>query len=207
MRSAPQLPNNWFLRCLFAIRCARTGRIGDFALLKADLFGSRPSTAARAKLAPLAGYRPNIDLAKLSTLPVNTFGRAYAQWMQSKKLAPITISPELAGLADQNVLAVRYLSTHDMFHVLTGFDTSLAGEIGVLGFARAQNYAFVHRIALALATVLYPVWRPLKLKEILAAKRKGLKMGHKAVFLLGERLEENFEKDLDAYRKQLHISR
>lgn len=183
----------------------REGRGGDFAVLKADLLGARAAPSVAAMLDAVKGYRPKIDLDALKAYPDGTFGRAYADWMVGRRLTPIEVSDELADVADRNVFALRYAVTHDMFHVLTGFDTSLAGEIGVLAFAEAQGYAKEQSVALAFATALYPVLKPWGAREIFAAKAKGREMGLRADFLLGERLEDRFPERLDAVRRDLGI--
>ncbi|MEH2039955.1 Coq4 family protein [Nostoc sp.] len=78
---------------------------------------------------------------QLSQYPQGTFGREYATYMQANQLKPLNISPELEDVAKRNLFALRYLVTHDIFHVLLDFDTTYAGEIGVLAFAATQNYS------------------------------------------------------------------
>ena len=51
------------------------------------------------------------------------------------------ISQDLREEADSHLFALRYTVTHDIFHVLLGFDTSYAGEMGVFAFTIAQNYS------------------------------------------------------------------
>lgn len=55
-----------------------SGKFGDFALLKSDFFGAKLSSDVIAKLQPLEGYHPPIDLDKLSQYPPGTFGQEYA---------------------------------------------------------------------------------------------------------------------------------
>lgn len=191
---------------IIAAKRAMTSRPGDFALLKAELFGAKPSPEVAAKLGSVAGYRPPIDIAALSELPTNTFGRHYASWMIEQKLTPFVISDDLADIADRNTLAMRYAITHDMIHVLTGFDTSYAGEIGVLSFAVAQNYSPQFKSGLKIASLLYPLLSLGSFKSIKQAKMDGAELGRRAQFLLGERLEEHFEDDLEALRRNLNLS-
>ena len=115
--------------------------LGDFALLKADAFGAKANPAIVEKMQQVKGYHPAIDLSKLRQLPPGTFGYEYASYMLHNQLRPLNISPELEDIAQNNVFALRYAVTHDMFHVLLGFDTSYAGEIGVLAFAVEQKYS------------------------------------------------------------------
>ncbi|MEP1604750.1 MAG: Coq4 family protein, partial [Marinomonas sp.] len=150
-------------------------------------------------------YRPKIDLTELAKLPSDTFGKHYATWMTSKKLRPFVISENLSEIADRNTFAVRYAVTHDMLHVLTGFDTSYAGEIGVLSFAVAQNYSPKLEASLKLASVLYPILSLGRFNAIANAKRRGTRFGKEADCLIGLRLEDHFGENLDALRASLGL--
>ncbi len=112
----------------------------------------------------------------------------------------------LEEIAKRNVFALRYAVTHDIFHVLLGFDTSYAGEIGVLAFAAEQNYSSSLKVSLSLATVLYPVVAPSQIKEIFAHLRKGQELGKKAEFLLEFRFEDYWERPLSEVKGMLGLT-
>ena len=179
--------------------------LGDFALLKADALGAKANPAAIAKMERVRGYYPEIVLSELEQLPPGTFGYEYAAFVKCNCLKPINISPELAEIAQNNVFALRYAITHDMFHVLLGFDTSYAGEIGVLAFAAAQRYSRSQAFSLRIATWLYPLLAPQQFNRIFKNKRRGKQMGEKANFLLNYRFEDSWAKPLTALRQELNL--
>ncbi len=183
------------------------GPMGDFAVLKSDGLGARLASERAAEVAAVRGYAPQIDLALLRRMPEGSFGRAYARHMDDNRLQPIAVSPELRTELADNVFALRYPATHDMLHVLLGFDTSWAGEIGVLGFAAAQGTSRGLKLGFVLAWLLYPIFAPRSARLIWAHARRGRAMGRRAVFLLGVRLEALFERPLDQVRRELGISR
>jgi ubiquinone biosynthesis protein Coq4 len=191
-----------------AVRMLRGGvTLGDAAILKADAFGARATPEAEAQLEAVRGYLPPIDLAALRALPDGTLGREYARMLDDGGLKPFTVSegfdPEILR---RNVMAVRYAVTHDMFHVLMGFDTSWAGEIGVLAFAAAQGYTRAQRwLGLPLAALLYPLLSPRTAPAIFAALRRGWRMGKRARFLLGVRLEEHFARPVADLRVEFGL--
>ncbi|MEA5451157.1 Coq4 family protein [Leptolyngbya sp. CCNP1308] len=193
------------LQAIRKIRSHEGTNLGDFAILKADALGAKASDAVMAQLEPVVGYYPPIDLDALSQLPEGTFGYEYAHHMQTNHLSPFNISPGLDEVAWRNVFALRYAITHDIFHVLLGFDTSYAGEIGVLAFAVAQNYSSAQRLGLWMASALYPLLAPGQTGEILANRRRGLALGQQAQCLLGTRFEEMWEMPLDAVRQALGL--
>jgi ubiquinone biosynthesis protein COQ4 len=178
---------------------------GDFAILKSDLFGAKVNPTVEAKLQHVVGYYPHINLEELSKYPQGSFGREYAEHMRENNLKPFNISPELEDIARRNVFALRYVVTHDIFHLLLGFDTSYAGEIGVLAFATAQNYSKSLKISLWLAKILYPIIAPKQRQAIFANVEKGLELGKNAQFLLGYRFEEHWEEPINEIRSRLGL--
>ncbi|MBE9159643.1 hypothetical protein IQ265_22815 [Nodosilinea sp. LEGE 06152] len=194
------------LRAIRTVRSQDATKLGDFALLKADALGAGANPAVMAQLEPVVGYYPPIDLEALSQLPEGTFGYEYAHHMRANHLSPFTVSPALDEVAQRNVFALRYAITHDIFHVLLGFDTSYAGEMGVLAFAIAQNYSRSQRLGLWLASALYPILAPGQTQDILANRRRGLELGQQADFLLGERFEDMWEMPLETVRQRLGLA-
>ena len=188
-----------------AFQAYRNSDLGDFALLKADAVGAKANPAILDKMEKVKGYYPSIDLSELIQLPSGTFGHEYASYMQRNQLQPINVSPKLAEIAQNNVFALRYAVTHDMFHVLLGFDTSYAGEIGVLAFAAEQKYSKSQIVALWLARLLYPLLAPRQLGEIQANIRRGKLLGRQANFLLNYRFEDCWNKSLASLRKELGL--
>ncbi|BAZ27217.1 hypothetical protein NIES4073_81340 [Kalymmatonema gypsitolerans NIES-4073] len=178
---------------------------GDFAILKSDLFGAKVNPTVQAKLQHVVAYHPHINLEELSKYPQATFGREYAEHMRDNNLKPFNISPELEDVARRNVFALRYVVTHNIFHLLLGFDTSYAGEIGVLAFAAAQNYSKSLKISLWLAKFLYPIIAPKQSQAIFANVEKGLELGKNAQFLLGYRFEEHWEEPINEIRSRLGL--
>lgn len=146
-----------------------------------------------------------MTILKLIELPEETFGREYALYMQRNGLKPLNISPELAEIGQNNLLALRYAVTHDLFHLLLGFDTSYAGEIGVLAFAVEQKYSRLQAVSLAIAQILYPVLAPRQFKAIFDNVRRGRLMGKEARFLLNYRFEDRWQESLASLRQELGI--
>jgi ubiquinone biosynthesis protein COQ4 len=193
------------LQAIRQLRRQEATSLGDFAILKADALGAKASPEVMAQLEPVVGYYPPIDLDALGQLPSGTFGYEYARHMRSNHLSPFTISPELGDIARRNVFALRYAITHDIFHVLLGFDTSYAGEIGVLAFAVAQNYSRSQRLGLWLASALYPLLASGQRSAIVTSRQRGWALGQQAKFLLGTRFEAMWEQPLGEVREELGL--
>lgn len=188
-----------------AMAMARAGRFGDAAVLKADALGTRASPAIEAELGPVRGYAPAIDVAALRALPEGSFGRAYIEFLDANKISPLVISEELAEEVRRNTFAVRYVATHDMFHTILGFDTSLPGEAAVYAFAAEQRYLVRGEWLVRIAQVAYTLWRPWQWRRIRAAVRRGRALGRQARLLLAVRFEEHWARPLAELRAELGI--
>lgn len=81
----------------------------------------------------------HINLAELGRLPEGTLGQAYSAFLTSRNLTPEVFVPPRA-VRDENVryLSQRMRQTHDLWHVLTGYDTDVIGEIELQAFMYAQ---------------------------------------------------------------------
>ncbi|NJN11200.1 MAG: hypothetical protein HC836_19500 [Richelia sp. RM2_1_2] len=117
----------------------KKGKAGDIGLLESELYGISINSEVEAKLQDFVGYYPKINLEQLSQLPEGTLGYEYAQHMYKCGIEPLEISEDLREEANKNPFALRYIVTHDIFHILLGFDTSYAGEMGVFAFTVGQN--------------------------------------------------------------------
>lgn len=197
-----------FLRNMRLIRAFMAedlnAHLGDIALLKMDSVGLDIRPGLREQLAPVRGYAPRLDLPALRRLPPGTFGRAYAQFLDEHGLAPIVLSPAIdAETVARNAYGLRYATTHDMFHVLLGYGPDKVGEMGVLAFTVGQGYHGLLWMQALFAWLIYPFQSGFALKGLLAAWRRGYGLGQRAPCLVGLRLEDRFEADLDALRAEL----
>lgn len=180
-------------------------RIGDLALLKSNGLGASIDPRHAAAMDLLKGQAPPIDLALLRRLPDGSFGRAYAAHMDDCDLMPFAPAPNLVAELRDNVFALRYPYTHDMYHVLLGYDVSWAGEIGVLGFAAAQRTSRTLTVAFCVACILYPILSPRTALQIWRNARVGRARGRRAPFLLSVKLEDCFEQPLAMLRHDLGL--
>lgn len=197
------------LEILREIRAAMSDpeRIGDVPALKSELGGTRARPEIEAQMADVRGYHPRLDLSALAAQPPGTFGHEYVRFLRLNGLSPIVLTGNLdPELVARNAFVVRYGIIHDMVHVLTGFDTTWPGEIGVWSFVGAQGYSTAFRITAWVALLAALVRCPLRLGEAWRAFRRGRQLAAGAPLLLTMRLEEHLHRDLDAVRADLNLS-
>ena len=173
------------------------GEAGDAAFGEIKFYGIGLNPALKNQLQEFVGYYPTIDLEELSQLPEGTLGYEYAQHMKQNNIQPLQISPDLKEEANRSPFALRYTVTHDIFHVLLGFDTSYAGEMGVFGFTVGQNYSKMLKIVEPLILLLFCVIRPFQIKKIWSCDRLGKELGKQAGCLLVYRFEDNWSRPID----------
>lgn len=90
----------------------------------------RQAMASRVRLGP-------VDLQALAKLPADTLGGAYARFMLDRGLSPDAI-PNRADTTEFEFAVAHLYESHDLWHVLTGFDSDFVGETGLQAFYLAQ---------------------------------------------------------------------
>lgn len=145
------------------------------------------------------------DLSALGLLPKGTLGEVFATTLRAKGLDPDFYPPQSA----EGVFAFlnyRMRKTHDIHHVLTGFDTDVPGEIGITAFYLSQNRT-PSTLMLISAYLLGAALRADS--DVLARSRAtlaaGLRAGGAAARLLPVCWEEHWEDDIDSVRERYGI--
>ncbi len=97
--------------------------------------------------------RPRIalDLPAFRKLPDGSFGREVVRYYDEQRLDPSALPYRPAPDGRAFVRAHLY-ETHDLWHVVTGFGTDVAGEVGLQAFYLAQLPA---RLAAVLIGIVY----------------------------------------------------
>jgi ubiquinone biosynthesis protein COQ4 len=186
------------------MRARRAGMaLGDLVVMKFALFSTPPS-GINARLRSQGNSSLEVNMSELRALPDGSVGREYARILDQRGLLPLAISPSVKDRFADNPYALRYTTTHDLFHVLTGFPTTPAGELGLFAFMIAQGFEGGRRRLWFTAT-LYTLLLPLHARGIWHNVRVGLSMGEKAKALLEEPLEAYLAEPLDVVRRRVNL--
>ena len=181
------------------------GEAGDAAFGEIKFYGIGLNPSLMNQLQDFVGYYPKINLEELAQLPEGTLGCEYARHMKQYNIQPLEISPDLRQEANRSPFALRYTLTHDIFHILLGFDTSYAGEMGVFGFTVGQNYSLMLKIVEPLILLLFCVIRPRQIKQIWLCDRTGKALGRQAQCLLVYPFESNWSRPIEEIRTELGL--
>lgn len=145
-----------------------------------------------------------IDVAALARLPQGTLGRAHAEFLQARNLDPGAL-PLREAFDDPTFVEAHLYETHDMWHTLTGFDTDVAGELGLQGFYAAQIPGKLPIALLAVGMLNTLLYKFEDRHRRLDAITQGYTLGRRAKRLFGLRWAELWETPLDELRRELQI--
>lgn len=146
----------------------------------------------------------SLDLDYLRSLPSNTIGNTYIQWLDREGVSPDTRvqvkfidNPELAYIYQ------RYRECHDFYHAVTGLPIIIEGEIAV------KVFEFMN-IGIPMSG-LGALFAPLRLKP--AQKERlyniyypwAIKTGINSKPLINVYWEKILEKDVNEFRNEMNI--
>jgi ubiquinone biosynthesis protein Coq4 len=113
------------------IDAAPPGRADDIV----DQIRRSSPEAARAFLdKPRVG---RFDLTELAALPKGTLGQVFAEHMNANGLDPSAL-PSIPSRTEIEFFRAHLYETHDIWHAVTGFGTTVAEELGLQAFYLAQ---------------------------------------------------------------------
>lgn len=185
------------------MRAKRAGAgIGDLAVMKFALY-ARTEPALNERLRALDEPCLDVDLDELRRLPRGTVGRSFADFLDERGLEPLRVSPELQRRHADNLQALRYTTMHDLFHVLTGFPTTPAGELGLFAFMVGQGFSTMS--SLRQGELIYGLLMPLHIVGARRNVKAGLALARRAAPLLEQRMAPLLGEPLAEVRRRLAI--
>ena len=145
-------------------------------------------------------YLPgDADLDKLIEMPVGTLGYEYAAHMKKYNLS-VDFYRAVAPTDALKYFALRMRQTHDIWHVLTGYNTTVRDELALQAFVIAQTRSGISVSILAAGMLSVLRTHPGDLIELMDGVVEGFQRGKKAEFLLGFAWEELWGLTLEEAR-------
>lgn len=145
----------------------------------------------------------DIDLQTLHRLSPHTFGYAYAEHMLGNGLQPIKLP--VSG-DDGNYIIAHLTETHDIWHIITGFDTTMVGEIKLQAFVTAQLRFSRFSLTMLAKNMLKTAIDAVELtEERLDAISCGWRMGKQARPLFGVQWNTLWDMPLEQLRIEFNI--
>jgi ubiquinone biosynthesis protein Coq4/GNAT superfamily N-acetyltransferase len=168
------------------------------AALKAD-----PHCAALIAERYLPPYH---DVNALLKCPQHSLGYAYAVWLKGNTELYADLYSDLAIDSETSYVEARLGQTHDLWHLITGFDTSVESEIGLQAFHLAQFPYPLAAMLIANALVDDTLMNPANLPRLLAAIESGWKLGKQAQPLFAQKWELLWDTPLAQLRQELNLT-
>jgi len=143
--------------------------------------------------------------AELMALPDGSLGHAYGAFMTRHGLTPDAI-PRVDDDTGENYMRAHLYETHDLWHVVTGFEPDPAGEAGLQAVYAAQLPGMLPAALVSALLLNAAIERSsLKTKERFDAVARGWELGQQAKLLFGYPWRERFSTPLSEVRRELEI--
>ena len=145
---------------------------------------------------------PTPDVDALRHCAEGSLGHAFVEYLDSNNLdanllrESAFIPAHKARGNDEGYLAERGFQLHDLFHVLTGYDTSPLGEVKVVSFTVAQAPAPYPAMIIASRPLQMVLYQPELLPFVMDAITEGWARGRKAKPLLPIAWEDHWDAPL-----------
>jgi ubiquinone biosynthesis protein COQ4 len=145
------------------------------------------------------------DLDALLKLPEASLGYHFAHHLRDKGFDPDYFRVREVH-TDLDYVLMRLRQTHDIWHVVTGFDTDPISELGVKAVELAQTRRPMAAVVAAGGVIRFLYKDPENLGEVLGAVSEGYQMGINAKPLLAQKWEDHWERPLEEWRIMLNVT-
>jgi ubiquinone biosynthesis protein Coq4 len=152
--------------------------------------------------APLAAVTIAIDIPQLLELPASTLGGAYARHIVSQGFDPEAFQ---TSASNSHWVSRRAALSHDVYHIITGFNSTPVGEFGLAAFCLVQYRDLLNSFVLSFVPWTC-IGYPRQIPQILAAVAKGFWMGCRSLPIFAYPFESNWEKPVEQVRQELGIA-
>jgi ubiquinone biosynthesis protein Coq4 len=150
-------------------------------------------------------HPPSKPLPELAALPADSFGCAYFRHLTRNNLAQeFYKSPALTRPIDY--VSFLLYRTHDLWHVLLGYDVSPAGELGIQAFTLAQLQTPISSLLIAGGMLNILRNCPEQSTSVFETLVLAYERGRKSSFLLGFRLAQMLDEPLDLVRSHVNLA-
>ncbi|MFK7741516.1 MAG: Coq4 family protein [Planctomycetota bacterium] len=145
-----------------------------------------------------------VDIETLQRLPRGTLGAHFAHHIQEHGFDP-DYYRKLPVETDLDWVMLRMRQTHDIWHVVTGIDTSRLGEIAVKAFELAQTWRPLAAVITSGGMMRYLLKDPDQLGDAMAHISHGYQLGRHAKPFLAQKWEQGWDVPLTEWRRRVGL--
>jgi ubiquinone biosynthesis protein COQ4 len=144
-------------------------------------------------------------MAYLRSLPANTVGRTYADWLDREGVSPDTRGT-VKYIDDEECAYVmqRYRECHDFFHALTGLPVMVEGEVALKAFEFANTLLPMTGLSVFAVARLKPAERK---RFFTIYGPWAIRNGWSAEEVINVYWEEELETDINKLRAELNVEK
>ena len=176
---------------------AENGGLDAFARQISKSDAGRAALRERPRVGPIRPPGPSAD--------PRTLRSRYFEFMGCNSL-DAGVFPALQDRTDGEWLYAHLYETHDLWHVLTGFRSDVAGEVGLQGVYLAQLGLRTSYLLVTASLLRAAAGRASQQRRLLQALVDGWVLGTEARPLLGFPFADWLDRPLDDARAALHIN-
>jgi len=147
----------------------------------------------------------SLNFETFEKLPPETLGYQFRKFLQKSHLQPLNYSRDTT-LSDEEFLIRRVVQTHDIWHVVLGYETDELGEIGINSFALAQIGWPPAGFYIGGYTLKQMLKAPHKVSEVISVVAEGWRRGRAARPLFAVHWETQFQRPVAEIRKELGVT-
>lgn len=147
---------------------------------------------------------PELDLDKLISCPRGSLGYTYAKVMKHLGYEAHFYGDRPSVVEETDWVTMRVRKTHDLQHIVTGFSMIGPGELGVIGI-NALQFGYPAFMTLQLGAMALSMMRVDDWGDKIRYVQRGWEMAERIKPLMGVRWEEEMDKPLEVWRKELGI--
>jgi ubiquinone biosynthesis protein Coq4 len=166
-----------------------------------DHFVKSPAGAAALSEKP----RLRLDVPTLLRLPEGSCGRVFAEHMRKNNLDPAAL-PSLEVKTELDFVRAHLYESHDVWHAVTGFDTDVAGELGLQAFYAAQAPGGLPWMLMGMGFLNTALYSMDDRERRFDAIAKGWEMGRRSQPLFGVRWDRLWSTPMDEVRRSLGVT-
>lgn len=155
-----------------------------------------PAVTALMHTRHLAGP---VDLDALAKLPEASLGYAFARHILDHGFDP-DYYRKIPVRTDLDWVLMRMRQTHDIWHVVTGIDSSRLGEIAIKAFELAQTWRPLAAVITCGGMLRYLMKDPDQLGDAMTHISHGYQLGRRAAPFLAQTWEQGWARPLAEWR-------
>ncbi|QLE55843.1 Coq4 family protein [Nostoc sp. TCL26-01] len=146
------------------------------------------------------------NLDDLAKLPEGTLGNVFAREMKIRGFDP-DFYQKVPVVDDISYLKMLWRSTHDIYHVVAGFDTDGIGELGLQAFILAQTPIPISVMLVSFGMVIISLYQPTKFSDLMTEIARGYSLGsHTPEKFIAQKWDQLWDVPVSEIRSRLGMS-